>query len=73
MKSSSDGGEFWALLASLKGAKFDDNEFPAAKESLITDWNEDNDEVKESAADWKTIEWLRTDQIPELNDKEGKL
>jgi hypothetical protein len=40
---------------------------------LITDWNENNDEVKESAADWKTIEWLRTDQIPELNDKEGKL
>jgi hypothetical protein len=31
LKSSSDGGEFWNLLASLKGAKFDDNEFPAAK------------------------------------------
>jgi len=40
---------------------------------LITDWKENNDDVKESAADWKTIQWIRAAEIPELNDNEGKL
>jgi len=37
------------------GEKFTDAEFPANPNSLITDWNEDNDEVREQAADWGTI------------------
>lgn len=31
LKSSADGGEFWTLLASLGGSKFEDKEFPASK------------------------------------------
>ena len=73
LKSNAGGGEFWAKLASLGSNKFDDPEFPAEKKSLITDWNEDNDDVRESAADWGTIEWIRCQEIPELNDAEGKL
>ena len=40
---------------------------------MITDWRENNDDVKESAADWGDIEWIRATEIPELNDKDGKL
>lgn len=57
----------------MKGKEYNDKDFPAHKTSLISDWREDNDEVRESAADWRDIEWIRAGKIPELNDKDGKL
>lgn len=68
-----DGKEFWKILDGLKGKEFKDKDFPDQRESLITDWREDNDEVRDSAKDWKDIEWLRARKIPELNDRDGKL
>ena len=41
------------------GEKYVDNEFPAQAKSLITDWNEDHQEVKDQAKDWGDIEWIR--------------
>ena len=74
LKSNADGAsEFWEKLGKLGGQRFEDKEFPADKKSLITDWRENNDDVKESAADWGDIEWIRATEIPELNDKDGKL
>lgn len=51
---------------------FTDNHFPAAKYSLITDWDEDHDEVREARDDdkWGDIEWKRAWDIQELNDEE---
>ena len=42
---------------------------------MITDWNEDNDEVREAIGDdWGSIEWKRAEDIEELNDAgEGTL
>ena len=55
--------------------KFKDKEFPPEKSSLITDWNEDNDEVREAKGeDWDSIEWKRAEDIEEFNDAaEGQL
>jgi len=55
--------------------KFSDKDFPPNKTSLITDWTEDNEEVREAIQeDWGGIEWKRAEDINELNDKaEGRL
>ena len=41
--------KYFHVLKMLEGTKnkFVDKEFPATKESLITDWEEDDDEVRE--------------------------
>jgi len=33
---------------------------------LIKDWEEDHDEVRDSAKDWSDFSWRRIDEIPEL-------
>ena len=55
--------------------KFSDQQFKPDKSSLIKDWNEDHEEVRDAKADkWSEIEWKRADEIHQLNDaEEGKL
>ena len=55
------------------GKAFVDPDFPAAKSSLITDWNENHSEVREQAPAWEKYHWMRAETVPELNDDEGKL
>jgi len=46
LKSNADEAkEFWDKLGKLGGAKYNDEDFPADKKSLITDWREVHDDV----------------------------
>ena len=56
-----------------KGEKFVDQEFPATQASLITDWNEEAEEVRDHAPEWRSIHWMRAEDIPELNREAGGL
>lgn len=56
------------------GEKFTDNDFPPHKKSLIRDWNENHEDVVDSANSWGNIVWKRPEEIEELmDDHDGKV
>ena len=56
-----------------KEEKYTDQEFPPQAESLIKNWNEEVPEVQELVEEWRQFQWIRAEEIPSLNDEEGKL
>ena len=54
------------------GNQFTDAEFPAAKESLIKDWESTDPEIQALVPDWEKYEWIRASQIKTLNGQDGE-
>ena len=53
--------------------KFHDDEFPAQASSLIADWNDNSSDILEIKEIWERIDWIRAEQIVELNDNNEQL
>jgi calpain-15 len=65
-ESRPSDGQYEKELEKLKekgGALFCDTDFPAAKSSLIPDWNDPSDDTTSVKDDWAKIVWLRPDKI----------
>ena len=73
--SRAKDNQFLARLDTCKaeGSRYVDKEFPADRNSLIGNWDEDHEDVKEIVDSWAKYEWLRASDIPCLNDSDGKL
>lgn len=55
----------------VKGEKFTDPDFPPNQFSLIEDWDDkQNKDIREVAAEWKGINWIRATHIPEFCARE---
>jgi hypothetical protein len=73
--------EFEEVLENCKtsGSLYFDRKFPAAKKSLIEDWNDTDPETKELVGSWSKYEWKRVSEIKALNENgppvifEGKI
>ena len=70
LKATASDGKFTEILeeAKLKNEPYEDESFPPNEFSLIADWDED--EVLDKVKLWKQFEWIRCNEIEELNDKE---
>ena len=75
LKSTSTPGTYQDTIEECnhKGVQFTDESFPPEKKSLIYDWSDESDDIQDKVAEWAQFEWLRADQILELNDSEGVL
>ena len=73
LKATASDGKFTEILeeAKLKDEPYEDESFPPNEFSLIADWDED--EVLDKVKLWKQFEWIRCNDIEELNDDEGAL
>ena len=67
--------KFTSIMETLRatGEKFHDDEFPAQASSLIVDWNDSSDDIQEIKDQWEKIEWIRAENITELNDNDEQL
>ena len=70
--TASDGSlEDMMEYCEKKKTKYVDDMFPASKKSLINDWNDEADDIKEKVDEWSKFTWIRATDIEELNDDEG--
>ena len=53
--------------------KYTDESFPPNKKSLISDWNDESEDIQEKVDEWNEFTWIRASEIEELNDDEGVL
>ena len=64
---------FERALKSCGNGKYTDNDFKADRYRLIPDWDDIHEETQALIPVWNTYKWLRTNEIPSLNDDDGKL
>lgn len=73
MKATATDGTYSEIMQHCAKTqdKYTDESFPPNETSLINDWEEE--EVQDKVRLWRQFEWLRANEIEELNDDEGKL
>ena len=75
LRATASDGTYDDMVAycEKKKTKYTDDSFPPNKKSLITDWNDESDDIQEKVDEWATFKWIRASEIEELNDEEGRL
>ena len=73
LKATATPGSYNDILeeCQFRGIKYTDESFPPDKKSLINDWNDKSDDVQEKVDLWAQFEWIRANEIEELNDEDG--
>lgn len=73
LKATASDGKFNEIYeeCKMKNEPYQDESFPPNEFSLISDW--EHPEVADKVRLWKSFEWIRATEVPELNDDEGKL
>ena len=75
LRATASDGSYEDMLSFCenKKIKYTDDSFPPKDKSLISDWNDESEDIQEKVDEWKTFKWMRASEIPELNDEEGQL
>jgi len=75
LRATASDGTYEDTLAKCerKKCKYTDDSFPPKAKSLISDWNDDSEDIQEKVDEWKEFTWVRASECEELNDEEGTL